>query len=319
MVGRVLVTGARGFIGRALLPKLLEHHDRVCAVTRNTDRSALQPSTGPIQWLLSAADFTDLAPAWPDDIAGVIHLAARVHHMGETQSDALARYRASNRDATLALARLARDRGASRFVFVSSIKALGEIEPGRPFREDDEAHPSDPYGISKLEAEQGLRDLETEAFRVTTVRFPLVYGAGVRANFLQLARAVERGTPLPLGRALAPRSLLGVDNAVDALITCLDHPHALGQTFHVADAETPTVRALVIGLARAYGRSARLIDVPVPLLRALARLIGRSDSVDRLVDPLRLDIGRIRSALAWTPHVSLDDGLKRFASSTRAS
>ena len=306
MLGPVLVTGATGWVGTALLQQLQLRGVEAIAATRHT----APPQRGGTRWLKIDDDFENIAAQWPDGVTAVVHLAARVHQMDDASSEPLTRYRSTNRDATLRLAETARARGVARFIFLSSIKALGEIEPGHAWRESDTPAPADPYGISKLEAEIGLRQMSSEQFSPTILRIPLVYGAGVSANFASLMRAVERGLPLPLGAATAPRSLLGMGNLIDALMTCLDQPQAAGQLLHIADQEALPVRELVLAIGVALNKKARLVNLPLGLLHAAGRLLGRSDQIMRLTNPLRVDISRAESVLGWRPKHSLSDGLR---------
>jgi UDP-glucose 4-epimerase len=306
MLGPVLVTGATGWIGTALLEQLRMRGIETVALTRRTPRTDGDSA----RWIQIDDDFGSLAERWPEGVSAVVHLAARVHQMNDSATDPLTRYRSTNRDATLRLAELGRAHGVKRFIFLSSIKALGEIEPGHPWRESDTPAPTDPYGISKLEAEMGLKDMMSEHFSPTIVRIPLVYGAGVSANFASLMKAVQRGVPLPLGAATAPRSLLGMDNLIDALLTCLDRPQAAGQLLHIADQEALPVRDLVLAIGVALNRKARLINVPLEMLHTVGRLLGRSEQVMRLTNPLRVDISHAQSLLGWSPKYSLTDGLR---------
>ena len=316
MVAHAVVTGARGFIGAALVNHLLEAGWRVTALQRNAAAAPSDHASPLLTRLVVRDNFEGIDQIWPEAVDCVVHLAARVHQKNEQGEQVAAAYQASNCEAALRIGALAKARGAKRLLFVSSIKALGEVEPGRPFRESDEPAPQDVYGHSKLAAEQALRALEQPGFAVTVLRFPLVYGPGVRANFAQLARAVRQRRPLPLGQARAPRSLLGLENAISALTLCLTHPAAAGRTFHVADQETPTVRELVLELAAAFNQPARLFNVPVPLLVALAHLARRADSLQRLITPLRLDTTQIRQTLGWSPPLSLAAGLAHYARAT---
>lgn len=262
----------------------------------------------------------DLGPDadWRPALSGVqavVHCAARVHIMADTSADPLAEFRRVNVDGTLALARQAAAAGVRRFVLLSSVKVHGEATaPGHPFHADDAPRPEDAYGLSKHEAEQALRHLAAETgLEVVVVRSPLVYGPGVKANFAQLMRAVALGVPLPLGALHNRRSLVGLDNLVDLLRVCLDHPAAANQTFLVSDGEDLSTTELVHRLGRALGRPARLLPVPAPLLRAGAALLGRRAAVDRLCGSLQVDIASTRARLGWTPPVSVDEGLRRAA------
>ncbi len=306
MLGPVLVTGATGWIGQAFLAELQGRGIAAIALTRRAppiERSSTR-------WVQVEDDFACLAEHWPEGVAAVVHLAARVHQMNDQSSDSLVRYRSTNRDASLRLAELARERGVARFIFVSSVKALGEVEPGRPWRETDIPMPTDPYGISKLEAETGLQQLASAHFSPTIVRIPLVYGAGVSANFASLIKAVQRGIPLPLGSVAAPRSLLGMGNLIEALMACVECGEAAGQLLHIADREALPVRDLVQAIGAALGKKARLVNVPPALLQAAGRVFGRSEQIVRLTSPQRLDISHAQNTLGWTPRHPLSEGLR---------
>lgn len=306
-----LVTGANGFVGKALCASLLRAGHETWGLVRSPNSC---PS-GVHEWVLPGADFAGVGDKWPNGVRfdAIVHLAARAHVMRDTARDPLAAYRTTNVEGTLRVARAAANAGVRRFVFLSSVKALGEIEPGRPWREDDVPAPADPYGRSKLEAERGLQSFceapDSGSMEWTVVRPPLVYGAGVRANFLRLMQAIDRGIPLPVGRAFAPRSLVYLDNLADALIHCALDGRAAGNIFHVTDGETLSVNALAGRLAQLLDRPARRVPVPISLLRGLGTVLGRRDEIDRLVSPLRLDNGKITRLLGWIPPVGVDAGL----------
>ena len=306
---RVLVTGANGLIGRALVAGLLRRRTTVTAAVRR--EAAFPPG-------VSVVRFGDLGPEtdWREALAGcdvVVHLAARVHVMRDDVADPLTAYRGVNVAGTLALARQAAAAGAKRFIFVSSVKVNGEgTQPGRPFRETDVPAPVDPYGVSKLEAEQALLALAASTgIEVVVIRSPLVYGPGVRANFAALMRAVARGVPLPLGAVNNRRSLVAIDNLVDLIDTCVEHPAAANEIFFVSDGEDLSTPELVRRLAHAMGRPARLFPMPASVLMAGAMLLGKREVAQRLLGSLQVDISKARSLLGWTPPVNVDEGLRR--------
>lgn len=311
-MGLIMLTGATGFIGRSVCESLTRAGRQVRAVSRNP---------GKLEGVAAGCAETavgEIGPEtrWGDALAGVdsiVHLAARVHVMTDTAVDPLAEFRRVNTAGTLHLARQAAAAGARRFVYLSSIKVNGEVTlTGRPFVETDHPAPLDPYGISKLEAEQGLRDLAAATgMEVVIIRPPLVYGPGVGANFFRLLRLVERGWPLPLGAVDNRRSLVALDNLVDLLATCIDHPAAAGQTFLVSDGEDLSIPELIRRLARTMGRPDRLWPVPVPLLRLGGRLLGHSAEVARLVGSLQVDIEHTCRTLGWRPPITVDEGLRR--------
>jgi nucleoside-diphosphate-sugar epimerase len=243
----------------------------------------------------------------------VVHLAARVHVMNDAVPDPLAEFRAANVELTVHLARQAAQAGVHRFIFISSVKVNGEeTAADRPFTANDTPQPQDPYGVSKMEAEQALRSLAAQiGLEVVIIRPPLVYGPGVKANFAALMRAVQRGWPLPLGTVRNQRSLVALDNLVDFIITCITHPQAANQTFLVSDGQDISTTELVRGMARAAGVPARLLPVPVWVLQAGAALLGKGDAVQRLCGNLQVDISKARRLLGWVPPISVDEGLRR--------
>jgi nucleoside-diphosphate-sugar epimerase len=304
---RVLVTGANGFVGSAVVARAA---DRGFTVRGAVRRDASLPAG------VERAQVGDLddATAWEQAVAGVdvvVHAAARVHVMRETASDPLADFRRVNTAGTLHLARKAAEYGVRRLVFVSTIKVNGEsTEPGRPFTSEDRPSPADAYAVSKHEAELGLFDISARsALEVVVVRPVLVYGPGVRGNFLSMLRWVSRGTPLPIGAIRNKRSFVAVDNLADLLLQCAVHPGAVGSTFLVSDGDDISTAALAGRIGDALGRPARLISVPVALLRAGGLLSGRSESVRRLCDSLQVDMSRTRRLLGWTPPVSMQAAL----------
>jgi len=249
------------------------------------------------------------------DVSVVVHAAARVHVMDDTVINPLAEFRRVNVDGTLNLARQAAASGIRRFIFISSIKVNGESTPlGHPFTTEDTSGPQDPYGISKHEAELGLRQLATETgMEVVIIRPPLVYGPGVKANFQSMMRWLQRGIPLPFGAIHNKRSLVALDNLVDLIITCLDHPAAANQTFLAADGEDLSTTELLRRMGHALGKPARLIPVPASLLEAGAALLGRRDMAQRLCGSLQVDISKAKPLLGWSPPISVDEGLRRAA------
>lgn len=308
----ILVTGASGFVGGALIKRLVadKSSETVVAAVRRLDKTwprGVRPKL--VGDLLSSTD-------WHDALQGVdvvVHCAARVHVMQDFASDPLEAYRQVNVDGALNLARQAAQVGVRRFVFVSSIKVNGEATSfGHSFSADDSPAPLDPYGISKMEAEQGLRELSAQTgMEVVIVRPPLVYGPGVKANFASMMSWVARGVPLPLGGIRNVRSMVALDNLVDLLITCQKHPAAAGQTFLVSDGQDVSTTDLLKRTAHAMGKTAMLLPVPVRWLEWGAVLLGKRDVVQRLCGSLQVDIEKTRRVLGWTPPLTLDQGLKK--------
>lgn len=308
----ILLTGASGFVGRAVLASLIQSRF-VRVALRRSDAAGIPEGVDVFEASLSPDQ--DWIKAL-SGVSSVIHCAARVHVMNEEATDPLAEFRRVNVDGTLRLARQAAEAGVKRFVFVSSIKVNGELsQPGQPFTADQIPAPGDPYGISKCEAEAGLWALSEETvMEVVVIRPPLVYGPGVKANFLAMMRWLQRGVPLPLGDVTENRrSLVYLDNLADLIVTCVDHPAAANQTFLVSDDEDLSTAALLRRMAKALGRPARLIPVPVGLITLGAKLIGRSGIAQRLCGSLQLDIGKTKALLDWMPPISVDEGLRRTA------
>jgi len=308
---RVLVTGANGFIGRALCADLSSRGYRVlAAVRKKTDVD--QPAAVQHVVIGDIDEHTD----WTAALSGVdcvVHLAARVHFMRETAADPLAEYRRANVAFTLNLARQAVSSGVRRFVFVSSVKVNGEGTPvGQPFTADDLPRPLDPYGVSKLEAEQALAQLAGHtALEVAIIRPVLVYGPGVKANFHEMMRWLLKGFPLPLGALHNRRSLVALDNLIDCIATCIHHPAAANQIFLVSDGEDLTVTGLLQRTAVAFGCPARLLPVPFFVLRMAGRILNKEAVVQRLCDTLQVDIEKTRRLLAWEPPVTVDAALAK--------
>lgn len=308
----ILVTGATGFVGRALVARL-EQDRRSLVVALRGDSVARWTGGGQA---VSVGDLS-LETDWSAALQGVeviVHCAARVHVMRESESDPLTVFRRVNVEGSLRLARQAAAAGVKRMVFVSSVKVNGEAtRPGRPFRADDPGGAQDAYGISKQEAETGLMQVAAQTgLEVVVLRPPLIYGPGVKANFAALARAVMRGLPLPLGAVTANRrSLVALDNLVDLLVTCVDHPAAANQVFLAGDGEDLSTTDLIRRMAAVSGRRPWLLPVPAGWLQAGANLLGRGDTAQRLLGDLQVDIGKTRDLLGWAPPIGVDEGLRR--------
>lgn len=306
---KVAVTGAGGFVGRALSARLRAQGVEVLPIVRS-------PAGLPGERRVADLDGdTD----WRGLLAGteaIVHLAARVHLTRDKAVDPLAEYRRVNLDGTLRLAREAAEAGVRRFVFMSSIKVNGEAtEPDRPFRRADRPAPTDAYGISKYEAELGLREIGARlGMETVIIRPPLVYGPGAGGNFRTMIDWLGGGIPLPLGSVTANRrSLVGIDNLVDLTALCLDHPAAADKLYLVSDGEDVSTRRLLELIAAAMGRRARLVPVPPALLAGAARAIGKAGAADRLLGNLQVDMEETRRELGWAPPVSLREGLARVA------
>ncbi|RSC29633.1 SDR family oxidoreductase [Pseudomonas putida] len=312
MSSRILLTGATGFVGKAVLEKLRQLGHSVVIAVRQPEVE--QTAATEVFHCAQLDGDADWSPAL-GDVGTVIHCAARVHVMNDTEPDPLAAFRRINVDGTVNLARQAAAAGVRRFVFVSSIKVNGEgTVKGRPYKPDDVPAPVDPYGVSKREAEDALLRLAQETgLEVVIIRPVLVYGPGVKANFQAMMRWLDKGVPLPFGAIDNRRSLVALDNLVDLIITCMDHPGAANQTLLVSDGEDLSTTGLLRRMAAALGRPARLLPVPSMLLELAATLLGKRALSQRLCGSLQVDIEKTRSLLGWTPPVSVDDALRQAA------
>lgn len=307
----ILVTGANGFVGRALCAELSSHGFSVCAairslnsVIKNCNVITVSSLNGNTSWAEALCD-----------VDVVIHLAARVHVMKDKAIDPLAEFRKVNVEGTLNLARQAAHAGVKRFVFVSSIKVNGEhTSLDKPFTENDVPNPQDAYGLSKFEAEQGLLKIAQQTgMDVVVIRPPLIYGAGVKANFASMMRVVKRGMPLPLGAIYNKRSFVYVGNLVSLIVRCIDHPAAANQVFLVSDGRDLSTTELLKECAVALGVKPRLLPVPQKLIELGATLIGKKDVAQRLCGNLQVDINKARTLLGWEPPIAVADGLKLTA------
>lgn len=303
---KVLVTGASGFVGEAVIFRLLLDRKFIpIAAARGATR--LNGLCTVVPFELTGSN----ALPYLNDVRVVIHAAARVHVMNETSVDALTEFRKVNVEGTLRLARCAAKSGVKRFIFISSIKVNGESTVlGKPFKADDLPVPADPYGISKYEAEEALKQLSLDTgMEVVIIRPPLVYGPGVKANYLSMLTWLERGVPLPLGSIRNQRSLVAIGNLVSLIIRCINHPAAANQTFLVSDGEDLSTTQLLTRLSKALGRPSRLIPFPQWLLKLVALVLGKQAAVQRICGSLQVDISKNRELLGWTPPVSIDKAM----------
>ncbi|NUT76983.1 SDR family oxidoreductase [Pseudomonas sp. C1C7] len=305
----ILLTGATGFVGGAIL-KRLNFESKFPVVVAVRDESRVCVPNVPKVCIETFDDMTK----WEAHLAGcgvVIHSAARVHVMQDVEVDPLAAFRKVNVDGTLNLARQAAAAGVRRFIFISSIKVNGEgTDEGSMYSAEDVPAPVDPYGISKMEAEEGLRQLaKATTMEIVIIRPVLVYGPGVKANFLSMMRWLDRGIPLPFGAIHNSRSLVALGNLVDLILTCIDHPAAANQTFLVSDGEDLSTTVLLSKMAKALNKPARLVPVPAWVLRSGAALLGKKALSQRLCGSLRVDISKTRDLLGWAPPLSVDEAL----------
>lgn len=306
----ILVTGAGGFVGGAVVSELAK---------RGISHRAVARTPGEGFFCIGDIDPRTDWTAALDGVDAIVHLASRAHVMNETVTDSAAHLRSVNVDSTLNLASQAIKTGVKRFVFISSIKVNGETtKPGRPFTAEDAPNPQNPYAQSKHDAEQGLFALAKQRgsdFEVTVIRPPLVYGPGVKANFATMMDWVNRGIPLPLGSVNNKRSFAFVGNLADLIILSAIHPNAAGQVFLVSDDEDISTTDLFKKMALALGRPSRIIPVPAPLLNFGAAMIGQSAITSRLTDSLQVDVTKTREMLGWEPRESVSEGLRQTARS----
>lgn len=312
----ILITGAGGFVGSHLSQILKANGFSVRAASRESvlfahdaDEILVGKIDGLTEWAVALAD-----------IDVVIHLAARVHVMHDDASDPLTEFLEVNLRGTENLARQAAKSGVRRFVYVSSVKVSGEYTDTQAFIESNQPDPQDPYGISKWQAEQALREISRETgMEVVIVRPPLVYGPGVKANFYRLMELINKALPIPLASIRNRRSMVYVGNLVDALILCATHPAAAGQMYLVSDGEDVSTPQLVRALAIALNKTDRTFPMPLTLMRSVAKIFGKSAAIDRLTQSLVVDSSKIREELGWQPPYTMAQGLQATADWYRQS
>ncbi|RII29449.1 MAG: NAD-dependent dehydratase [Geobacter sp.] len=309
---KVLITGATGFVGHFTCSRLLREGAEVRGTLLATESpAALTASVSP-----AVINPLEHENDWSGALRGidvVVHLAARVHVMQDRAEDPLGQFRKVNTEGTRQLARQSAKAGVKRLLFISTIKVNGE-ESAQPYTEESPAHPTDPYGISKWEAEQALRQIEAETgMEVVIVRPTLVYGPGVKANFLSMMNAVRRGIPLPLASITNKRSMIYVGNLADALATCATHPAAGGKTFLVSDGVDVSTPELIRRTASALGVTSRLFPFPLSLMRLAGKISGRNAVIDRITGSLAVDSSKIKRELGWMPPFTMEAGLRETA------
>ena len=306
------VTGANGFLGRALIKELATLNYSVRGSTRaNTSNKNSKVEIVRSPFLVSSSEWADLLKG----CEFLIHTAARVHIMNDHSTDALAQYREINTEATLNLARQAVNAGIKRFVYISSIKVNGEFtRPGEKFTSSSLPNPQDPYSISKWEAELGLKEIsKVTGLDVVIVRPPLIYGPGVKGNFLNLIKAIERGALFPLASINNSRSLVGLGNCIDLIIKATISSNPGFNTFLVSDDSDLSTPELIKRLAKALDRSAKLFPIPEFILSSGARFVGKSQLAQRLLSSLEIDILETKHVLNWVPPFDIDTELRKIA------
>tara|TARA_R110002111_G_scaffold186906_3_gene252631 strand:- start:69 stop:1010 length:942 start_codon:yes stop_codon:yes gene_type:complete len=308
----ILVTGTSGFVGKALTEALLKAEYQV----RGVGRSQADTCKHPGFQFTTIEDVTTMFD-WTDKLQGVktvIHTIARVHIMDDNAADPLAAFRKVNVEATLNLANQAAELGIKRFVFISSIKVNGEsTTDGKPFSELTTTIPTDPYGLSKYEAEQGLLEIaKNTSMKVVIIRPPLIYGPGVKANFAAMMRWLYKGIPLPLGAVKNKRSLLALTNLVDFIIYCIEHPKAANEIFLISDGEPVSTTDLCRKIATAMGKKVILIPIPIVIISVIASLAGKQTMIDRLFGSLEVDCSKANNILGWKPVITMEEQLKQM-------
>ena len=306
---KLLITGATGFLGKPLIKQLSNKFTKsnIFPVLRKNSTSFDEFS--PI-----VVDDINSATEWSDKLQGidcVIHCAARVHVMNEVDEDPLEAFREVNVRGTLQLAQAAAKSGVKRFIFVSSIKVNGESTTGSlPYQSSDTPNPEDPYGISKAEAEEGLKKLaEKTGMDVVIIRPPLVYGPGVKANFAAMLKLASTGVPLPFGCIKNnQRSMVYVENLISLVIECINNINAANQTFLISDDDDLSTKAFVQGLSKALGKSSFMLPVPYTVFSLAGKVLGKSAIIDRLCGSLQVDINHTKNTLNWQPPYSVEQG-----------
>ncbi|MDC1408256.1 SDR family oxidoreductase [Candidatus Puniceispirillum sp.] len=305
----LLLTGANGFVGRRLAIALESNPD--INLTTIIRRSVEVRFNNVI-----VVQGIDANTDWSEAVKGqniILHAAARTHIMKDDAANSMAKYHRINVEGTLNLARQAATVGVTRFVFISSIKVNGETtEIGVPFTADDIPKPIDNYGISKWEAEQGLLQLAADTgMEVVIIRPPMVYGPNAKGNFAKLGALLAKGVPLPLATVKNRRSFVAIDNLIDLIITCIDHPKAANQIFLASDGHDLSTPELLNRMATAMGRDAKLFPLPSRLISVAASLVGKKDEANRLLTSLQVDITKTRDVLNWSPVIDVEEGLQR--------
>jgi nucleoside-diphosphate-sugar epimerase len=307
-MGKIFITGATGFIGQALSLKMLKDGYRVKAVIRRQDCPSSLPAEAESVHIESIEAFDRYQDL--EDVDTVIHLVGRAHLIKGRVTDSLEVFRKVNLLGTEQIARMAVKAGVKRFIFVSSVKVNGEGS-SQPYSENDLPAPQDAYGISKMEAEQALFQIALKtSLQVVVLRLPLVYGQGVKANFKNLIKIVDSKLPLPFNGLSNRRSFLYLGNLVDAIITSVRHPQAGGQTFMVSDGQDISTADLIRMIASALNKKRSLFYLHPTILKALCKIAGKGEEVEKLTGTLLVDSSKIRNLLGWKPPFTLEEGIK---------
>jgi len=310
-MSKLLITGGTGFIGKAICENLKSHNYLINITSRNKHltkhKGLMAHNIGEI----------DQKTNWIDALDGVnyvIHCAAKTHVLKDLKKNSLFAFRKVNVEGTINLAKQAAAYGVKRLILLSSIKVNGEKTlESSIFKYNDIPNPEDAYGISKWEAEQGLWEISKQTgLEVVIIRAPLVYGRSVKGNLKRLIKLIKSGTPLPLSLVKNQRSLIGIDNLVDMIIRCIDHPDASGKTFLVSDGEDLSTPDLLKHIATAMGRPVRLFPFPISLLKLFGFVMGKSSEIDKLTGSLQLDSDYTRKILNWSPPLSVEEGIRRM-------
>ncbi|HBT32533.1 MAG TPA: NAD-dependent dehydratase [Pusillimonas sp.] len=302
----ILITGATGMVGHALYSHLKSSGHDVVGTTRGNHNSDMVA----VDELHSATDWN---PVLNKPFDACVHLAARVHVMSDKTNNAEEAYQSTNTAGTLQLAQQCATHGVKRFIFISTVKVMGEGRP-EPYQATDPAQPQDPYSRSKWMAEQGLWEISKETgMEVVILRPPLVYGPNMKGNLLSLFRLIERGVPLPFGAIRNSRSLIYTGNLIGAIEACLVHPKAVGQIFLVSDNEDTSTPELIRKIARALEKRCHLLPIPSQLFSWAGKILGREAMVNRLTGSLSVNTQPIRNVLNWTPPYTAEEGLRLTA------
>ncbi|AXB06225.1 SDR family oxidoreductase [Aeromonas caviae] len=304
MRNKIILTGASGFVGRQI-KYAIPREQLILVGRRNLDEE--------YSFFLSNLDENSQYDDVMKDVACIIHCAARAHIMHDEADNPYCLYHKINVDGTLNFAKQAAVNGVKRFIYISSIKVNGESTTlNWPFTEKNTPAPVDAYGLSKLAAENSLRELAIETgMEVIIIRPPLVYGPGVKANFAAMMNLASKNLPLPLGAIHNKRSMVALDNLVDLIVTCIDHPKAANQTFLVSDDHDISTTELLEMMVRAAGKTPRLLPVPMEWLKFVGELIGKQAVIERLCGNLQVDISHTKETLGWQPPISMEEGIKR--------